>query len=83
MEPSKARRTRRGHLKLVPRPGETNLPAPIGISEPVKTRDGRALERSGTSVYESRRVYDEVIEVRFADGEWLLCDAEELHLIDQ
>ena len=57
--------------------------APIGIFRAFKTRDGHALERDGECVYAMNDVPSGdtgavVIEVMFADGTWLLCDADEL-----
>ena len=66
----------RGDVRATP--GE-----PIGIFCAVTTRDGHALERDGECVYAMNDVpgggtSTVVIEVMFADGTWLLCDADEL-----
>lgn len=45
---------------------------------PTTSGDARSRERAGEHVYELRGVYEDVVEVRFADGEWLLCDSEEV-----
>lgn len=50
----------------------------IGVYKPKRTVDARSLARAGEPVFELRAVYDDVVEVRFADGEWLLCDCDEV-----
>lgn len=58
-------------------------PTPIGTFSAKRTRDANALARDGQQVYAMNDVQtpgssSPVIEVQFADGEWLLIDYDEL-----
>lgn len=66
------------HLTLLPRTDETDRPVPVGTFLPSRSADARSRARAGEQVYECRSVYEDVVEVRFADGEWLLCDHDEV-----
>jgi len=70
-------RGRAGHRAVLPLLKDSSA-APIGIFMPSASGDARSRERAGEHVYELRDVYEDVVEVRFADGEWLLCDFDEV-----
>ena len=65
---------------------QTVKEAPVGRFVRLTTNDGRGRARDGEEVYEVRSVPmgpssdpgSEVVEVRFADGEWLLVDTSEV-----
>lgn len=58
---------------------------PIGVFRARSTRDANALERDGHPVFAMNDVYSPAgesptIEILFADGQWLLCERQELEL---
>lgn len=62
---------------------EASEPTPIGTFSAKRTRDANALARDGQQVYAMNDVQTPgsscpVIEIQFADGEWLLIDYDEL-----
>lgn len=78
---------RRPYIDLKSGRPRTSKQLPVGRFIRHTTNDGRGRARDGEEVFEVRSVAmgalsdpgSEVVEVRFADGEWLLVDASEVH----
>lgn len=55
----------------------SRLPA-VGVFTSISTRDGEGRRRDGEDVVEVNELGDDVVEVRFRDGQWMLCAPDEV-----
>jgi hypothetical protein len=51
---------------------------PVGFFHAVAVRDGASVERDGDPIYALRELNDQLFEVLFADGVWMLCGEQDI-----